>query len=194
MITILITSRNWSIGNRKSPSGLSPLDVDAVGEGRQEGAGVFQLHLGDHGDGNNGNGKDGDKEDVVEITFVFCLTSSSSFSPSLSRSISKVSAPLINSSFFAWTANIFAKSILFAWSNMIQQWSILIFVYLFFKGILIVMTDPPVPSCLLQSSFKICQCFMVAWAVSELHRDLHFSVHQLVPVVAKDVNQIKSKW
>ena len=120
MITILITSRNWSIGNRKSPSSLGPLDVDAVGEGRQEGAGVLQLHLDDHGDGNNGNGKDGDK-DVVEITFVFCLTSSSNFSPSLSRSISKVSAPLINSSFFAWTTNIFAKSILFAWSNTIQQ-------------------------------------------------------------------------
>ena len=116
----MITSRNWSIGNRKSPSSLSPLDVDAVGEGGKEGAGVLQLHLDDHGDGNNGKGKDGDKEDVVEITFVFCLTSSSNFSPSLSRSISKVSAPLINSSFFAWTTNIFAKSILFAWSNMIH--------------------------------------------------------------------------
>ena len=101
MISIMITSRNWLISNSKSPSGFGPLDVDAVGEGGQEGAGVLQLHLGDHGDGNNGNGKDGDKEDVVEITFVFCLTSSSNFSPSLSRSISKVSAPLINSSFFA---------------------------------------------------------------------------------------------
>ena len=106
IILIMITSRNWSIGNSKSPSGFGPLDVDAVGEGRQEGAGVLQLHLDDHGDGNNGNGNDGDKEDVVEITFVFCLTSSSNFSPSLFRSISKVSAPLINSSFFAWTTNI----------------------------------------------------------------------------------------